>query len=252
MLPSGQRYPPVRCSAALACPLYTQASLTRFAPIHYPHPPRILEFTFFPLLFIVKPLVMYHWAGMAAVCWTCAFPLVWGYHTTFLVNSASHIWGSRPYDTGGRMARPAAWHCGTAAASFALSLAAVLVSCSMAARDQPMQPPPKLTGVPAPTDSPPPSPGDLSTNCWWVALLAFGEGWHNAHHAFPYSARHGLEWWEFDATWILICVLKAMGIVWDVQVPSERTRALKRAKAEQVVTVTAVVKPAGGVRARKA
>jgi hypothetical protein len=61
---------------------------------------RVMEFTFFPLLFIVKPILMYKMGGMAQVCWTCAFPLVWGYHTTFLVNSASHIWGSRPYNTG--------------------------------------------------------------------------------------------------------------------------------------------------------
>lgn len=39
-----------------------------------------------------------------------------------------------------------------------------------------------------------------------------------SHHAFPYSARHGLEWWEIDLTWYLICGLKALGIVWDVQV----------------------------------
>ncbi|EOY25831.1 Fatty acid desaturase 5 [Theobroma cacao] len=43
--------------------------------------------------------------------------------------------------------------------------------------------------------------GDLSRNNWWVALLAFGEGWHNNHHAFEYSARHGLEWWQLDMTW---------------------------------------------------
>jgi hypothetical protein len=35
--------------------------------------------------------------------------------------------------------------------------------------------------------------GDLSTNNWWVNLFAFGDGWHNTHHAFPFSARHGLE-----------------------------------------------------------
>lgn len=35
---------------------------------------------------------------------------------------------------------------------------------------------------------------------------------------FPYSARHGLEWWELDPTWYLICILKFLGIVWDVQV----------------------------------
>ncbi len=37
---------------------------------------------------------------------------------------------------------------------------------------------------------------------------------------FPYSARHGLEWWELDPTWYLICILKALGLVWDVQVSS--------------------------------
>lgn len=42
------------------------------------------------------------------------------------------------------------------------------------------------------------------TNNWWVALLAMGEGWHNNHHAFPTSARHGLRNWQFDASWITI------------------------------------------------
>jgi len=59
---------------------------------------------------------------------------------------------------------------------------------------------------------------DLSTNCWWVGLLAFGEGWHNNHHAFPKSARHGLRPWEFDATWQVIRLLKALGLAKNVQV----------------------------------
>ena len=49
--------------------------------------------------------------------------------------------------------------------------------------------------------------GDKSTNNWWVAILAWGEGWHNNHHAFPFSARHGLRWFEVDATWATIRVL---------------------------------------------
>eukprot|EP00879_Flechtneria_rotunda_P022364 GHRR01023598.1.p1 GENE.GHRR01023598.1~~GHRR01023598.1.p1 ORF type:complete len:117 (+),score=34.19 GHRR01023598.1:790-1140(+) len=106
---------------------------------------------------------------MELVAWTIAVPMVFGWHSTFLVNSASHVYGRQPYET-----------------------------------------------------------GDLSTNCWWVALISFGEGWHNAHHAFPYSARHGLDWWELDATWYLICVLQFLGIVWDVQVPSEKVREAKR------------------------
>lgn len=62
---------------------------------------------------------------------------------------------------------------------------------------------------------------DLSRNNWWVALLAFGEGWHNNHHAFEYSARHGLEWWELDMTWYLVKFLQAIGLATEVKVPSE-------------------------------
>lgn len=53
---------------------------------------------------------------------------------------------------------------------------------------------------------------DRSTNCWWVALLTYGEGWHNNHHAYQYSARHGLKWWEIDFTWIMIRSLQAVGL----------------------------------------
>lgn len=76
--------------------------------------------------------------------------------------------------------------------------------------------------------------GDLSKNNWWVALLSFGEGWHNAHHAFPYSARHGLEWWELDITWWIIWSLEKVGLVWDVQLPSEKAKAAKRMPAVRV------------------
>ena len=61
---------------------------------------------------------------------------------------------------------------------------------------------------------------DRSTNCWWVALLGWGEGWHNNHHAFPFSARHGLRWYEFDATWLMIRVLHALRLASDVKVPT--------------------------------
>jgi stearoyl-CoA desaturase (delta-9 desaturase) len=94
--------------------------------------------------------------------------LVWGmfvrttllYHATWLVNSATHLWGYRRYRT-----------------------------------------------------------RDCSTNLWWVALLSLGEGWHNNHHAFPRSARHGHRWWEFDATYGLIRLLGVVGLVRQVHVP---------------------------------
>jgi stearoyl-CoA desaturase (delta-9 desaturase) len=53
---------------------------------------------------------------------------------------------------------------------------------------------------------------DLSRNCWWVAILSFGEGWHNNHHAHPHSARHGLRWFEFDITWLHIQLLRKLGL----------------------------------------
>lgn len=59
---------------------------------------------------------------------------------------------------------------------------------------------------------------DLSTNCWWVGLLAFGEGWHNNHHAFAQSARHGLRPWEIDMTWYAICALRALGLAKNIKV----------------------------------
>jgi stearoyl-CoA desaturase (delta-9 desaturase) len=53
---------------------------------------------------------------------------------------------------------------------------------------------------------------DLSRNCWWVAVLSFGEGWYNNHHAYPDSARHGLRWFEFDITWMHIRLLRRLGL----------------------------------------
>ncbi|MFZ4667161.1 MAG: acyl-CoA desaturase [Prochlorotrichaceae cyanobacterium] len=59
---------------------------------------------------------------------------------------------------------------------------------------------------------------DRSRNCWWVALLTYGEGWHNNHHAFQYSARHGLDWWEIDTTWMLIKTLDVLGLAKNIKV----------------------------------
>jgi len=62
--------------------------------------------------------------------------------------------------------------------------------------------------------------GDKSTNNWLVAFLAWGEGWHNNHHAFPFSARHGLRWFEIDATWWTIKVLAWMKLARDIKLPT--------------------------------
>lgn len=60
---------------------------------------------------------------------------------------------------------------------------------------------------------------DNSRNNWWVGLLAFGEGWHNNHHAHARYARHGWYWWQFDQTWIVIRVLESLGLLKDVVRP---------------------------------
>jgi stearoyl-CoA desaturase (delta-9 desaturase) len=65
---------------------------------------------------------------------------------------------------------------------------------------------------------------DDSRNNWWVALISFGEGWHNNHHAHPTSARHGLAWYEFDPSWLLIKVLKAFGVARAIKVASVNSR----------------------------
>ncbi|MGV3483987.1 MAG: acyl-CoA desaturase [Planctomycetaceae bacterium] len=113
--------------------------------------------------------------GGAPMAWSL---VVWGMfvrlvavlHTTWLVNSASHMFGYRNYET-----------------------------------------------------------TDDSRNNWLVAIIAYGEGWHNNHHAYPRMAKHGHKWWEFDITWMAILLLKRLGLVWDVV--DYRTAAEKRDKA---------------------
>jgi len=61
---------------------------------------------------------------------------------------------------------------------------------------------------------------DDSTNLWWVAWLTGGEGWHNNHHAFPRSARHGLRWWEVDATFTVIRMLGFLGLARNIRLPA--------------------------------
>jgi sn-1 stearoyl-lipid 9-desaturase len=60
--------------------------------------------------------------------------------------------------------------------------------------------------------------GDDSRNNWWVALLTYGEGWHNNHHDDQSRAKHGLSWWELDLTFWIIQLLEAVGLVKNVRV----------------------------------
>jgi stearoyl-CoA desaturase (delta-9 desaturase) len=102
--------------------------------------------------------VLFLVGGWPFLLWGIFFRTLVGLHSTWLVNSATHMWGSRRYAT-----------------------------------------------------------GDNSRNSFWVALLTFGEGWHNNHHAHPQSSRHGLAWYEFDPNWYGISVLRFLGLAWDVK-----------------------------------
>ena len=110
---------------------------------------------------VVLGLVLLAVGGLPWLLWGVFVRVVFGMHATWLVNSATHLWGSRRFDT-----------------------------------------------------------ADDSKNSWWVALLTFGEGWHNNHHALPTSARHGLVWRELDVTWMEIRLLEKLGLAWDVRVPT--------------------------------
>ena len=95
--------------------------------------------------------------ALSFVVWGVFVRLVFVMHSTWFVNSASHMWGYRNYET-----------------------------------------------------------TDDSRNNWWVALITYGEGWHNNHHAYPRMAAHGHRWWELDATFAFVRLLRAVGLAWDV------------------------------------
>ena len=72
---------------------------------------------------------------------------------------------------------------------------------------------------------------DDSRNNWILALLTFGEGWHNNHHHYPNSARQGFYWWEIDVTYSILFALTRLGIVWDLQPVPDRVLAAGRVRA---------------------
>ena len=71
--------------------------------------------------------------------------------------------------------------------------------------------------------------GDESRNNFLMGVLAMGEGWHNNHHAFPTSARHGLRWWQLDVSYWVIRGLELLGLARKVRVPAAATMLAKRA-----------------------
>jgi stearoyl-CoA desaturase (delta-9 desaturase) len=63
---------------------------------------------------------------------------------------------------------------------------------------------------------------DNSRNNFWLALITFGEGWHNNHHYCPASERQGFYWWEIDISHYVLAALSRLGLVWALQAPPKR------------------------------
>jgi stearoyl-CoA desaturase (delta-9 desaturase) len=108
---------------------------------------------YFILLQIPLAIGLYLLGGWSFVIYGIFVRAVLLWHSTWLVNSATHCWGYRTFDS-----------------------------------------------------------NDRAGNLWWVSLLTYGEGWHNNHHAYPHVAQTGWRWWEVDATWWTILLLKRLGL----------------------------------------
>lgn len=80
---------------------------------------------------------------------------------------------------------------------------------------------------------------DESRNNFLLALLTFGEGWHNNHHYYPVSARQGFRWWQIDITYYILVILSWLGVVWDIKpVPRHLRLGLPQPKAKSVPVAT--------------
>jgi stearoyl-CoA desaturase (delta-9 desaturase) len=121
---------------------------------------------------VLMGAILYAIGGLPLFMWGIFVRVVFGWHATWLVNSATHLWGRRRFNT-----------------------------------------------------------RDDSRNNWWVAMITFGEGWHNNHHAHPTSARHGLAWYEFDVSWITLKVLRFFGIARNIRVAKVTTEMAEREAA---------------------
>lgn len=144
------------------------AMIARWAPDMWKDPVQRVFHRIFPLfpillgagLFLLGEwMLLRGWAttGWSMLLWGMCVRMIACYHSTWLINSASHIWGYRTYET-----------------------------------------------------------NDRSRNLWWAALLSYGEGWHNNHHAHQKLAIYAHRWWELDITYMVIWVLKKVGIAKNV------------------------------------
>ena len=146
---------------------HEEAVMWRYAPDLMKDPVHVLINRLYYVPLVVLGIVLFAAGGWSLLMWGIFLRVTVGLHATWLVNSATHLWGSRRFES-----------------------------------------------------------NDDSTNNLWVALITFGEGWHNNHHAYPRAARHGLSWYEIDVNWYGIRALQLLGLAKDIKlIKTERVAA---------------------------
>ncbi len=150
---------------------HDEAIFKKYVPDLLKDKNHVLIAKYFYVPIIVSAILLFLIGGWGMVLWGVVVRTIFGWHTTWFVNSLSHMFGKRRFET-----------------------------------------------------------DDDSTNNWFVGILTFGEGWHNNHHAFPTSARHGLEWYQFDQNWITIRIFEKLGWAKKIRVFSEETQQIATRK----------------------
>ncbi|HKP72736.1 MAG TPA: fatty acid desaturase [Pyrinomonadaceae bacterium] len=137
---------------------HDEATLKRYVPdlLRDPLHVWLARWFFVPVVALGVALLVF--GGWSVLMWGMFLRTVVGWHATWLVNSATHLWGTQRFKT-----------------------------------------------------------GDDSTNNFLIAMMTFGEGWHNNHHAHPRAARHGFTWYEFDMNWYGIRALQLLGLARDIK-----------------------------------
>ena len=131
---------------------------------------------------VISGFLLLAFGGWPMLLWCVFLRVTAQLHFTWLVNSATHMWGSRRYET-----------------------------------------------------------HDDSTNNWWVAILTFGEGWHNNHHAHPRAARHGVAWYEVDTNWWTIRTLKMLGLATSIKlIKTPERQVSERPATKELAEATAM------------
>ena len=161
---------------------HDQATMERYAPDLLKDRFHVWLSTWYFLPLVLLGIGLFIFGGWSVMMWGIFVRTTIGLHATWLVNSATHMWGSKRYDI-----------------------------------------------------------NDDSTNNWLVALVTFGEGWHNNHHAHPRAARHGVAWYELDINWWGIRTLQLLGLARSVKLISEvksRPRAVDAGAAATTEKLT--------------